>query len=79
MKQIKQSDLINEVSNFVKNILELDTVDLSYNFYDLGGHSMLAIEFINFMKNTFDIEVTANDLFEFDLNEIIEHSVKESI
>jgi pristinamycin I synthase-3/4 len=42
----------------------VDTVGLDDNFFDLGGHSMLAMRLTNSLRSFLDLEVSIREFFE---------------
>lgn len=49
-------------------------LDAKSNFYDVGGNSLLAMEFLNYLNNNFNVAINIKDLFEksiFDIASMI--------
>jgi len=44
--------------------LNLENVDLHDNFFDLGGHSLIAVQVISRVREIFEVEITLSNLFE---------------
>jgi len=44
--------------------LKLDRVGIHDNFFEIGGHSLLAIRVISQVRNTFDVEIGVKRIFE---------------
>ncbi|HYO56343.1 non-ribosomal peptide synthetase [Archangium sp.] len=45
-------------------LLGVDKVGIHDNFFDLGGHSMLAVEILSRVRAIFDVELSVRDIFE---------------
>ncbi|WP_136669411.1 non-ribosomal peptide synthetase, partial [Flavobacterium sp. H122] len=56
-----------------KNILRLDKLGVTDNFFDLGGHSLIATKLINQIHKEFNVKLTVNQLFD---NQTIEDLVQ---
>ena len=58
----------NEVETVLTQVaaglLHLDQVGVTENFFDLGGHSLMATQFISRVKSSFKIEIPLRILFE---------------
>jgi len=57
------SNTENELCRIWKEILNVESVGLSDNFFDLGGDSLAAAELFLDIEKTFGIQVTIDDLF----------------
>ena len=53
------------VSDIWKEVLSLETVSVSENFFNLGGHSLAAIQVNSRIQQLFNIDVPSKILFEF--------------
>lgn len=61
---LAQSDIENQLKTIFCEILEIEEVDGTDNFLDLGGHSLMAVDLINRIKQTLSVELDIRDLFE---------------
>lgn len=63
-----QDDDLTEVERDViamwREILGVDLIGVDGNFFELGGHSLLATKMISKIKETFDVDVEMEQLFE---------------
>ena len=57
------TDLVARVSAIWKEVLSLDQVSLEDDFFDLGGHSLMATQMIADVRDAFDITLTVKDIF----------------
>lgn len=66
VKNISQvnSKTINEISVIWKNILEVDNVDIDENFFNLGGHSISAVEIFGIVNDKFNLNLPLSVIFE---------------
>lgn len=66
---------LDEINKLIKvKLAELleEEPELDCNFYDTGGNSMIAISFLSWIKDQFEVELSIKDLFELTIFEIIE-------
>ncbi|MFY0631879.1 MAG: amino acid adenylation domain-containing protein, partial [Flavobacteriaceae bacterium] len=67
----KLSDFISESSDNVetellqiwKEALQLEEIDIHEEFFDLGGHSLIASQMINMIKNKLHVDLNLKDVF----------------
>lgn len=52
------------VEKIWKRLLKLEAIDPEENFFSLGGHSLLVVEMLPLLKEEFNAEVTARNVFE---------------
>ncbi|MDG2170625.1 MAG: amino acid adenylation domain-containing protein, partial [Opitutales bacterium] len=52
------------VATIWSDILEIDLPGLDEDFFDLGGHSLIAFQVINRLRNTLDVEISLRELFD---------------
>lgn len=50
---------------FYKELFQNDTISIEDNFFDIGGHSLLAIKLISKINNKFKSQLTISNLFEY--------------
>ena len=58
------NSLDRQLQNLMKEILEVDTIELNDDFFLLGGDSLKAIQFIQLLKEKLLIELSLKELFE---------------
>jgi amino acid adenylation domain-containing protein len=46
-----------------KNLLNKESISVSANFFDLGGHSLLCIRLLSFIRDVFNVELSIRDIF----------------
>ncbi|MDF2801027.1 MAG: hypothetical protein K0S61_930 [Anaerocolumna sp.] len=63
--QAPESELENIVAQIYKEVLEIDQVGIDDNFFEIGGHSLAAIQVHNKLKQKFDKEFSVTILFQF--------------
>ncbi|NEP88100.1 MAG: amino acid adenylation domain-containing protein [Okeania sp. SIO2C2] len=47
-----------------QEVLGIEKVGIHDNFFDLGGHSLMATQVVSRVRNTFDVELSVSQLFE---------------
>ncbi|HEY7346678.1 MAG TPA: non-ribosomal peptide synthetase [Ktedonobacterales bacterium] len=52
------------IAEMVSNLLHIDKVGMDENFFMLGGHSMLGIQLVTLIGETFGVELALRTLFE---------------
>jgi len=66
-----------------KNILKIESVDLTSNFFSLGGDSLKATQILARIKKQFQVKVELRDIFEnptvLMLSEMIENATRDSL
>ncbi|MEM1255605.1 MAG: AMP-binding protein [Cyanobacteria bacterium P01_H01_bin.21] len=60
---LKAADLEHQLTEIVKDILEIHQIELSDNFFDLGGSSLKLMQICNKLSQTVDHEISVIDLF----------------
>ncbi|MET0462943.1 MAG: amino acid adenylation domain-containing protein [Chitinophagaceae bacterium] len=48
-----------------KQILDVDTIGVEDNFFDAGGHSLLAIRLVSAIKREMNIQLSIGDIFDY--------------
>ena len=61
---LPQNEIDEKVINILKGLLNIDTISLDDSFFDLGGDSLLAINFVIRLKNEFSIQILVKDILE---------------
>lgn len=66
-----RTNILKAVKYKLQELIEED-IDENYNFYDAGGNSMLAIHFLSWLSNYYQVNLTVKDLFENNILELTE-------
>ncbi len=53
-----------KLCDMMKEVLQIERVGIKDNFFDLGGHSMMATQVVSRIRETFDVELSLRTLFE---------------
>jgi amino acid adenylation domain-containing protein len=61
-----------------KEVLELETIGIRDNFFDLGGHSLQIVEILSKLKQHFEIEISVVDLFQNTTIETLAEYIEQS-
>lgn len=61
---VKERLIEEKLIGFWKEILEQETIDTDSNFFDLGGNSLLAMQFIQMVKNNLGVRLQIKVMFE---------------
>ena len=67
---LSQNDTEGKLTDLCKNLLGIENISLDNNFFDLGGHSLSAVDFIEQINKTFNVNITLRQIYE--LNSIKE-------
>jgi amino acid adenylation domain-containing protein len=59
-----QNMVQSEVENIWKNILGLDSIDPNANFFDIGGHSLIAVEMFSLIYKKYQLNLSLAVFFE---------------
>ncbi|MFZ1289534.1 MAG: amino acid adenylation domain-containing protein [Melioribacteraceae bacterium] len=59
-----RNDLEKEICEIVADLLNIEKIGIYNSFFDLGGHSILAIKVLSKIKEKFGVEVQLKSLFE---------------
>lgn len=60
----KHTATMNEIREVWKNILSVDEVDVDENFFNLGGHSISAVEIFGIVNDKFNLNLPLSVIFE---------------
>ncbi len=64
-KETAQVDfVVNELKALWSKILEIEDININANFFDLGGNSVIAIRLMQFISDSFNVDISINTLFE---------------
>ncbi|CAH0133669.1 MULTISPECIES: phosphopantetheine-binding protein [Peribacillus] len=61
---VKERLIEEKLIGFWKEILEHETIGADSNFFDLGGNSLLAMQFIQMVKNNLGVRLPIKVMFE---------------
>lgn len=61
---VKERLIEEQLIGFWKEILEQETIGADSNFFDLGGNSLLAMQFIQMVKNNMGVRLPIKVMFE---------------
>ncbi|MBD1924288.1 amino acid adenylation domain-containing protein [Microcoleus sp. FACHB-831] len=74
-----QTQIEQEIAEIWTAVLSLDKVGIKDNFFDLGGHSLMATQLISRVKKNFGVDVSLPEFFKSptikDLAEIVETQI----
>jgi len=59
-----RTDMEKTVATLLARLLELEYVDVTDNFFSLGGHSLLGAQLVARLRDTFGIEMPLRVVFE---------------
>lgn len=63
-----------KLSELWKNIFKMDKVGSNYNFFDIGGDSLLAIKLVSMINSVFKINITVAEIYKnSNLNELAKY------
>lgn len=60
-----QSDIEEQIAAIWREVLNVPSVGVNDNFFDLGGHSLLTVEAHRRLKQAFETDLTVTDLFRY--------------
>src|SRR5262249_35685261 len=60
-------------------VLRLDRVGIYDNFFEMGGHSLIATQVISRVRNSFGVEIGVRSVFEHPTAEGLSHKIKEAM
>jgi acyl carrier protein len=60
------NDLERKLALIWQDLLEIDQVGVYDNFFQIGGHSLLAIQLISRIRHELNVELAFGDVFKFD-------------
>ena len=65
------STIATQVQDKIKELLEEpNLMEFDQNFYEIGGNSLLAMDFLGFIYKQFNVELNIKDLFTKSINDI---------
>jgi len=77
-----RNDTDRKLLKLWSDILGLKNIDISSNFFDLGGHSLKATELLMTIHETMDTELSISDIFEYpslsELSDVIASKSRQS-
>lgn len=60
-----QTEIEHQLATIWQSVLQIQTVGIQDNFFDLGGHSLLVAQVHNQVKKTLGVELSIIDLFKY--------------
>jgi amino acid adenylation domain-containing protein/non-ribosomal peptide synthase protein (TIGR01720 family) len=63
-KLIPKNSLETSITDFIKDILKIDSVYLDDDFFRIGGHSLSAIQLLSKINKEYHCGLTLNDIFQ---------------
>lgn len=77
--RIPRNDIDLQLIEWLKQLLNVDTISIDDDFFELGGDSLSAINLCVYVKNTYNVELFARDVLESskisDLSDIINNNI----
>ena len=67
---LSQNDTEGKLTDLCKKLLGIENISMDNNFFELGGHSLSAVDFIEQINKTFNVNITLRQIYE--LNSIKE-------
>ena len=64
-ESIPSTDTEIALAEIWKNLLELDEVGTNEDFFNVGGHSLLAIRVVSAVRKELKVELSINDIFDY--------------
>jgi acyl carrier protein len=58
-----RGELEEALAEIWSDLLEVDAIGVHDSFFDLGGHSLKAVQLLSRVRDTFDVELPAKDFF----------------
>lgn len=83
-KEIKQANTETEkrLLKLWKNIFKLDTIGINFDFFELGGDSLLAIKLLSDIKDNFDLDLNISTIYSnptiYELSKVLDSSITNS-
>ncbi|WP_233899293.1 phosphopantetheine-binding protein, partial [Tenacibaculum piscium] len=60
-----RTEIEAQLAEIWQELLGVEQIGIHDNFFELGGHSLLAVRLIITIQKEFDIEISIQDVFEF--------------
>jgi amino acid adenylation domain-containing protein len=60
-----QNETEEKLAEIWQEMLEVDRVGIHDDFFDIGGHSLLAISLVSIIRKVFGLELPINDVFDY--------------
>jgi len=76
-KFIEESDktLVNKIINVWKKVLGVNNIDANSNFFDLGGHSILVLKALFYLKSYHGLNLSPKDFYDYPTPELISKNI----
>jgi amino acid adenylation domain-containing protein len=71
-----QSEMERRIADVWREVLQIDRIGIDDNFFDLGGHSMLAVEVQNRLGITLSRDVSLVDIFQSPTIRVLAHHLE---
>jgi amino acid adenylation domain-containing protein len=62
---ITDKNTYQQLEKIWQELLGVEVISENDNFFDIGGHSLLAVDLLSALKNTFDVEITLAQFLSF--------------
>ncbi len=73
-----ESDIEEKIAAIWREVLNVSSVGMNDNFFDLGGHSLLTVEAHRRLKQVIESDLTVTDLFRFTtIRSLVDHLSKQ--
>jgi phthiocerol/phenolphthiocerol synthesis type-I polyketide synthase E len=78
-----EGDVQQRIVDIWRELLGIEQIGVNDNFFDLGGHSLMALQFMSRLSESFGLTLPVNDVFEMptvaELAKAVEKTVMEKI
>lgn len=71
-----QTAIENILANIWSDILDIKSIGVHGNFFEVGGHSLLAVQVISRIKETFGVDLSLRSIFEFPTIAELSHEIQ---
>ncbi|MFH0957906.1 MAG: amino acid adenylation domain-containing protein [Pseudomonadota bacterium] len=76
------SPIESKLTSLFEEVLKIDSLGIESNFFTMGGHSLLAVQLVSRIRDTFGVNVALSDVFQAptpaDLAKLIQSSAPET-
>lgn len=76
------TETIHSITEVWRNILGIETIDIEENFFNLGGHSISAVEIFGVVNDKFNLNLPLSVIFEAgtikSLSEVIDNQIRKN-
>src|SRR6202043_3146532 len=60
-----QNETEARLAGIWEQVLELEAVGINDDFFEIGGHSLLAVRLVSAIRKAFEIELPISDVFDY--------------